>query len=165
MLGRQAEPFDLQFTAPDGREVDGAFLVMVSNNPYVLGPSFDISQRRAMDTGQLGVLAVTASTGAEAGRLVARATLGLGKRDPNLFVFDAEVFEVRSKSGRALAGVDGEALDLATPLEFRIHPAGLHLLVPAESIETAEKRRARGLSVMALADVAAGRPVGARSGE
>ncbi len=165
LLGRQAEPFDLQFTAPDGREVDGAFLVMVSNNPYVLGPSFDISQRRAMDTGQLGVLAVTASTGAEAGRLVARATLGLGKRDPNLFVFDAEVFEVRSKSGRALAGVDGEALDLATPLEFRIHPAGLHLLVPAESIETAEKRRARGLSVMALADVAAGRPVGARSGE
>ena len=165
LLGRQAEPFDLQFTAPDGREVDGAFLVMVSNNPYVLGPSFDISQRRAMDTGQLGVLAVTASSGAEAGRLVARATLGLGKRDPNLFVFDAEVFEVRSKSGRALAGVDGEALDLATPLEFRIHPAGLHLLVPAESIETAEKRRARGLSVMALADVAAGRPVGARSGE
>ncbi|MCU0296604.1 MAG: hypothetical protein MUD05_11200 [Candidatus Nanopelagicales bacterium] len=158
LLGRQAEPFDLQFTDPDGREVDGAFLVMVSNNPYVLGPSFDISQRRAMDTGRLGVLAVTASSGAEAAKLVARATLGLGKRDPNLFVFDAESFEVRSKSGRALAGVDGEALDLATPLEFRIHRAGLQLLVPADTVETAEKRRARGVSIKALVDVAAGNP-------
>ncbi len=35
MLGTQAEPFDLQFTTPDGEDVDGAILVMVSNNPYV----------------------------------------------------------------------------------------------------------------------------------
>ena len=33
----QDEPFDLQFITPDGREVDGAFVVMVSNNPYFLG--------------------------------------------------------------------------------------------------------------------------------
>ena len=37
MLGRTQEPFDLQFTEPDGVEVDGAFLIQVSNNPYVLG--------------------------------------------------------------------------------------------------------------------------------
>lgn len=162
LLGRQAEPFDLQFTAPDGRQVEGAFLIMVSNNPYVLGPSFDISQRRAMDSGRLGVLAVTAATGAEAGKLVARATLGLGKRDPNLFVFDADTFEVRSKSGHALAGVDGEALDLDTPLEFRIHPAGLHLLVPPDNIEAAARRQARDVSLLALADLAAGRPARSR---
>ena len=41
MLGRQAAPFDLQFTTPDGVEVDGAILVMVSNNPYVIGASAD----------------------------------------------------------------------------------------------------------------------------
>jgi diacylglycerol kinase family enzyme len=33
MLGSTAEPFDLQFATPDGTEVDGAFLIMVSNNP------------------------------------------------------------------------------------------------------------------------------------
>ena len=53
------------YTTPDGRDVDGAFLIMVSNNPYVLGPSLDISQRRAMDTGLLGVVAVNAATGAD----------------------------------------------------------------------------------------------------
>ena len=34
-------------TAP---QIDGAFLIQVSNNPYVLGASLDVSQRRRMDT-------------------------------------------------------------------------------------------------------------------
>ena len=157
LLGRQAEPFDLQFTAPDGSQVEGAFLIMVSNNPYVLGPSLDVSQRRAMDTGQLGVFAVNAATGAEAAKLVARGMIGLGKRDPNLFAFEATHFEVRSKSGHALAGVDGEALDLPTPLQFQTHPGGLRLLVPEQTVLVAEKRRARDVSVGSLINVARGR--------
>ena len=71
MLGRQAEPFDLQFTTPDGEDVDGAILVMVSNNAYVIGASPDNAQRRHLDRGQLGVFAVTTSTGSEAARLFA----------------------------------------------------------------------------------------------
>lgn len=159
LLGGQAEPFDLQFTDPDGREVDGAFVVLVSNNPYVMGPSLDVSQRRAMDTGRLGVFAITATSGAEAGKLVARTALGLGKRDPNLHIFEPTSFEVRSHSGRALAGVDGEALDLPTPLQFAIHPKGMRLLVPAEDILAAEKRRARAVSLGALTGIARGKPL------
>ena len=41
LLGRTAEPFDLEFVMPDGTEVDGAFLIQVSNNPYVLRASLD----------------------------------------------------------------------------------------------------------------------------
>ena len=37
MLSQQAEPFDLQFTTPDEVEIDGAFVIQVSNNPYVWG--------------------------------------------------------------------------------------------------------------------------------
>ena len=37
--------------------------------------------------------------------------------------FTATSFEVRSRSGDAFAGVDGEALQLPTPLRFEIHPA------------------------------------------
>ncbi|MGV1037629.1 MAG: diacylglycerol/lipid kinase family protein, partial [Candidatus Nanopelagicales bacterium] len=146
MLGRQAEPFDLQFTTPDGQSVDGAFLIMVSNNPYVLGPSLDISQRRAMDTGRLGVVAVNAATGADAAKLVASATFGLGKRNPNMHQFEATSFEVRSRSGHALAGVDGESLDLPTPLQFRSHPGGMRLLVPPDDVLAAEQRRARAVN-------------------
>ena len=62
MLGQQAEPFDLQFTGPDGTEVDGSFLIMVSNNPYVLGATIDVAQRRTMESGRLGVFAVSIAT-------------------------------------------------------------------------------------------------------
>ena len=66
LLGDAQEPFDLQFETPDGTEVDGSFLAMVSNNPYVLAASPSTSQRLRLDTGQLGVFAVTAATGAQA---------------------------------------------------------------------------------------------------
>lgn len=55
MLGSQTEPFDLQFTTPNGTQVDGAIVVMVSNNAYTLGASLDNAQRRHLDRGELGV--------------------------------------------------------------------------------------------------------------
>jgi diacylglycerol kinase family enzyme len=157
MLGNRDEPFDLQFTAPDGNEVADAFLIMVSNNPYVMGPAFDFSQRRSMDGGTLGVVAVSAKTGAEAARLIARTAIGATARDPNFHTFEVDSFEIRSHGGTALAGVDGEALQLDTPLRFRSHPRGLRLLVPPAVVQEAERRRARQVSVADLVSIAAGR--------
>ena len=157
LLGSTAEPFDLQFTTPDGTEVDGAFLVMVSNNPYVLGPSVDVSQRRSLETGALGVLAVSAASGAEAALLMARSAVGLRGRDPDWHEFTCESFEVRSQAGSAFAGVDGEALDMPTPLRFRIHPSGMRVLVPTSNLEIAARRQARNVSVGALLAVARGK--------
>jgi diacylglycerol kinase family enzyme len=161
MLGSTAEPFDLQFTTPDGTEVDGAFLIMVSNNPYVLGPSVDVSQRRSLETGNLGVFAVNAASGPAAARLMAASAVGLRARDPGWHEFTCETFEVRSRSGSAFAGVDGEALDLNTPLRFRIHPGGLRVLVPTSNLEVAARRRARNVSVGALFAVARGKTTSA----
>ena len=67
-------------------------------------------------------------------------------------------FEVRSRSGTAFAGVDGEALEMATPLVFRIFPRGLRLLVPSENVQAAEGRLARNVGLHELLDVARGRP-------
>ncbi len=156
MLGEQAEPFDLQFTAPDGKENDGAILVMVSNNPYIMGVSPDAAQRRRLDSGQLGVFAVTTRTGADAARLFTAQAIGARSRSEFWQEFTATEFEIRSRSGTAFAGVDGEALELPTPLRFRIHPQGLTLLVPAGNLEAAERRRARDVHVSDLFAVAAG---------
>jgi len=158
MLSHRAEPFDLQFTKPDGTEIDDAFVVQVSNNPYVWGASADFAQRRTMDSGQLGVFAVNARTGREAAEIVTRALTGLARRDPYFHEFTSETFEIRSHSGKAFAGIDGEALELDTPLEFRIHPRGLRMLVPPDVMAAAEQRRARGVSPGRLFAVAAGRP-------
>ncbi|MEP7034253.1 MAG: diacylglycerol kinase family protein [Actinomycetota bacterium] len=158
ILGRQAEPFDLQFSTPEGAEVGGAFLIMVSNNPYVLGPSVDVSQRDSMDSGRLGIFAVNTQTGAEAAALIALSSLGLRGRDPHWHEFTAESFEVRSHSGTAFAGVDGEALDLPTPMAFRVHPGGLRLLVPESNLAVAERRRSRDINVRLLMSIARGVP-------
>ncbi len=157
LLSSTAEPFDLQFTAPDGTEVDGPFLLMVSNNPYVLGVSPDLSQRRRLDRGVLGVFAVTARNGAEAAQLVTLALAGQAARSGHAYEFTATSFEVRSRSGHAYAGIDGESLELATPLRFETHPGGLHLRVPPGNLEMAARRRARDVHVRDLVAVAAGR--------
>ncbi len=156
MLGRETEPFDLQFTEPDGTEVDGAFLIQVSNNPYVLGATLEASQRRRLDTGTLGVVAITAATGAEAASVVALSALGQRRRSRHWHEFTTKEFEVRSRSGTAFVGIDGEALQLPTPLRFTIHPRGLRLLVPDGNLTEAERRRARDVSVRDLLAIARG---------
>ena len=156
MLGRTQEPFDLQFTEPSGIEVDGSFLIQVSNNPYVLGATLDASQRRRLDTGTLGIVAISTRSGGEAAQVFALSALGQRRRSRYWHEFTAAHFEVRSRSGKAYAGVDGEALELATPLKFQIHPRGLRLLVPEGNLTAAERRRARDISAADLVAIARG---------
>ena len=156
LLGNTEEPFDLQFTTPDGSEVDGSFLIMVSNNPYVLGASADVSQRRRLDSGRLGVFAVSATTGPQAAEAMARALTGRTARGGHVYEFTTQEFEVRSRSGKAFAGIDGEALELDTPLRFRIHPLGLRMLVPEGNLDIAVRRRARQVSVGDLVSLVRG---------
>ncbi len=156
LLGRQDQPFDLQFTTPDGTEVDGAFLIMISNNPYILGPAFDVSQRRRLDSGQLGVFAVSATTGTQAAKVFALALAGRAGSSGHAYEFSCTEFEVRSRSGSIYAGIDGEALELASPLRFQIHAGGLRMLVPEGNIEASLRRQARDVHLRDLIAIARG---------
>ena len=55
--------------------------------------------------------------------MVALAASVSGSRSRNWHEFTAETFEVRSRSGKAFAGVDGEALEMDTPLRVQDPPA------------------------------------------
>ena len=154
-MGNTEAPFDLQFTTPDGAEIDGAFVIQVSNNPYALDSSLDAGQRRRIDTGELGVIALTGATGKDAAGLLALA-IGQRNRSRELARVHCRDFEVRSRSGTAFAGVDGEALEMTTPMEFRIYPRGLRLLVPEGNLDVARRRRARNVSLRELLEVARG---------
>jgi diacylglycerol kinase family enzyme len=156
LLGSQTEPFDLQFVTPDGTEVDGAFLIQVSNNPYRLSAGFDMSQRRRLDSGQLGVIAVSASSGVKAADAIARVLAGKTAGSGSVFQFTCTEFEVNSRSGTAFAGVDGEALELPTPLRFQIHPNGLRLLMPEGNVDAAIRRQAREVHPADMVSLARG---------
>lgn len=157
LLAPDSEGFDLQYTSASGNEVDGAFVIQVSNNPYVLGARLDAAQRRAMDSGRLGVFGISTTTATQAGRLVSLAVMGVPDVSKYWHEFTADTFEVRSRSGTAFVGVDGEALEMETPLRFRSLPGALRLYVPDGNLDVAERRRARSLGLADVVSVAMGR--------
>jgi diacylglycerol kinase family enzyme len=156
MLGSHADPFDLQFTAPDGTAVEGAYLIQVSNNPYDDTSLLRLGNRPRMDTGRLGVVALWDNPDVGTARLIAALTARQLPRSGAFASFDTDEFEVRSHGGTVRAGVDGEALELPTPLVFRVHAGGLRLLVPPDTIHTAHARAVGTVTFAKLLQVAGG---------
>jgi diacylglycerol kinase family enzyme len=128
LLGPDAEPIDLEFTAPDRTSRGDAPLVLVSNNPYELTHLSGAGTRERIDTGMLGIVAARVR-GAEVSRLVALELLGQAGRYPGLLSWSAREFEVRS-SGPVEVGLDGEALVLDPPLHFASLPGALQVRLP-----------------------------------
>lgn len=133
LLGPDAEPFDLRFIGPDGTAHDGAQIIQVSNNPYVLTRLGGFGSRARLDTGQLGIAAAKVNGATEVARFVAAETAGQIRRFPGWHEWTAPVFQVES-SQPIEAGVDGEALLLDPPLEFRALPGALRVRIPRHAL-------------------------------
>jgi diacylglycerol kinase family enzyme len=130
LLGPEAEPIDLEFTAPDGSRCDDAPLVLVSNNPYRLASLAGAGTRERIDTGRLGVVAARVRSAADVSKFVALELIGQASRFPGLLSWSSQEFEVRS-SGPVEVGLDGEALVLDPPLRFASLPGALRVRLPS----------------------------------
>jgi diacylglycerol kinase family enzyme len=126
LLGPRAHGFDLRYAGPDGAPADSADLLLVSNNPYAGG------SRPRLDTGLLGIVAVRAETPAEVSSLLALETAGAIHRFRGFRQWTAPEFRIDSAQPVPV-GVDGEALRMAPPLEFRILPGALRVRLPKGS--------------------------------
>ena len=149
IIGPEARPADLSFTTPEGEEILGATVLLVSNNSYALGLTADAASRPSISDGLLGVLAVRAQSTKDALAAVAQASLGLANAGQSLLAFDVKDFDVRSSAAQVDAAIDGEALTLDSPLRFAIHPRGLTLLLPRSA-----RHRKRSISLRRLLAVA-----------
>jgi diacylglycerol kinase family enzyme len=129
LLGPDAPPLDLRFTAPDGSSCRDAPLVLVSNNPYQLTHLAGAGTRARLDTGLLGVAAARIRSAADVSRLVALELVGQAARFPGLMSWATPELEVRSDKPVAV-GLDGEALVLEPPLRFVSMPGALRVRVP-----------------------------------
>ncbi len=158
LLGPDAEPIDLEFTAPDGSRCEDAPLVLVSNNPYRLASLAGAGTRERLDTGQLGVLAARVRSAADVSELVALELVGQVGRFPGLLSWSTQELEVRSR-GPVEVGLDGEALVLDPPLRFTSLPGALRVRLPS-GVGLPPAARAAALTtdnLGALLRVAAGR--------
>jgi diacylglycerol kinase family enzyme len=129
LLGSDDRAGILRFVDDRGTAHDRADVVLVSNNPYVLSSLGGVGTRERMDTGTLGVVALTVRSAVEARRFLALEAAGQANRFPGWQEWATPRFEVAS-DGPVPIGVDGEALTMDPPLVFEILPAALTVLLP-----------------------------------
>jgi diacylglycerol kinase family enzyme len=138
----------VEFTDPDGRLHEEVVVLLVANNSYQLQRASELGARDRLDDGVLQVSALRARTGAALARVLAKATVGRAGRGAAWAQWETAALRVDSRLPDLPAGVDGETVVLSTPLEFRILPRALRVLVP-ETLQPPAPR-ARPLSLSAL---------------
>jgi diacylglycerol kinase family enzyme len=107
-----------------GPPIESPQAVLVSNNPYDVGDPAGLGRRARLDTGELGVIAVTVANAAQAADLLrGRHGRGLARLTATEVVVDADVEEIP-------VGIDGEAVLMRTPVRCTIRPRALRVRVP-----------------------------------
>ena len=103
--------------------------VFVGNNQYVM-ERLNIGTRERLDAGELS-LYMTRRTGRFGlVRLAFRALLGRLRDEKDFMAMSAREVTIATKSSRARVAMDGEVDILQTPLEYRIRPRALSVVVP-----------------------------------
>ncbi len=115
----------LSATAGDATVV-GPQALLVSNNPYEGGDIAGLSRRSRLDSGTLGVVAVTVNSALQA------ATLLRGARGQGLTTLTAEEVVVDAEAPEIPVGIDGETVMMPTPVRCAIRPKALRVRVPRD---------------------------------
>ncbi|MEU8225704.1 diacylglycerol kinase family protein [Kribbella sp. NPDC048915] len=115
-LGPTGSELDMRWTGPGGDGHRGGAAVLVSNNKYRLGRAVGSGTRPRIDDGMLGITVLGAPDG------------GQHRAQRPWREWSAPTFEI--DADRPLpAGIDGEALVLDAPLQFRIRPGVLRVRI------------------------------------
>ena len=163
VMGPERGDLDLRWSGPGGHGHESGAAVLVSNNRYRLGRAVGSGTRPRIDDGLLGMTVVGAPSGPKNG--------GHGPQRP-WREWSAPTFAVNADRP-VPAGVDGEALVLDPPLNFRIRPRVLRVRVarihPGAS-PSAATPEGMWAGVLALAQIARGvdadpQPPSAQPGE
>ncbi|MGA7836217.1 MAG: diacylglycerol kinase family protein [Acidimicrobiales bacterium] len=161
LIGPAASPSDFTTAGPDG-PIDDAQIILVSNNPYRLASLSGFGSRPSLDSGRLGVVAITITRASDVHRIVALEVAGHPERYEKWRDWTTSELVVNGPPSLAV-GIDGEAATLASPLHFTIHQAALRVrIAPGESgASPAFRRTPIGASTLSgLWRVVRGRPSG-----
>jgi diacylglycerol kinase family enzyme len=110
----------------DGLVIDGPQALLVSNNPYETSDLAGAGRRARLDVGTLGVIAVRVDT--------ARQAVGLlhGAHRRGLLQAQAREVLVSSHEPAVPVGIDGESVQLSTPVRCTVRPGALRVRLPRE---------------------------------
>jgi diacylglycerol kinase family enzyme len=149
------------FQDPQGRPYHDVLVLLVANNGYQLQGGARLGARERLDGGVLQVSALRARTGAALAGLAARLAAGRLTSGAEWAQWTTTALRVDAAAGRLPAGIDGEAVTLEPPLEFRVLPSALRVLLPPRVSPRAAPVRLRSwATVRRLWAVATGRGPG-----
>ena len=109
------------------RQIETPF-VFVGNNPYEV-TGLEIGTRVRLDCGTLWLCTAPRAGRAKLLRLALQALLGRIDTG-DLFRQDVKTVQIRSQRHHLLVARDGEVGMMHTPLQYRVRPAALRVLVP-----------------------------------
>ena len=120
---------DLRLELDDKVQDCRAPFVFVGNNAYQM-EGFDIGTRERLDAGVLDVYTTRRCHTGGLIRLMLRAFFGRLRQADDFIDSTARTLRVASRRASLLVATDGEVTRMATPLEFRVLPRALEVLVP-----------------------------------
>jgi diacylglycerol kinase family enzyme len=121
-------------------EVDGtsrawrAPFVFVGNNAYNM-TGFSIGKRERLDCGELSIYSTPRGSRWGLAKLALHALFGTLEQAKDFVALSAREIRVESRHGRLRVAADGEVRLLQTPLEFRVLPRALTVMIPPRSDE------------------------------
>lgn len=104
--------------------------VFVGNNEYVM-ERLDIGSRERLDAGVLSIYITNRMGRFGLVRLAIRALFGRLRNEKDFLALKAREITISPRSHRARVAFDGEVDILKTPLEYRIRPRALTVIVPS----------------------------------
>ena len=126
---REFRPVYLRLSTAE-REWEGFTpFVFVGNNEYSIQGS-RIGSRSSLDAGRLWVCTAFESTRLGFLSLAAKALLGHAIRDPDFHALSTKELWVDSKHPRLFVSVDGEVMQMRTPLRYAVHSRAVEVIVP-----------------------------------
>jgi diacylglycerol kinase family enzyme len=123
-------PLAVAFRDGQGNRHDGVLVLLVANNRYQLERASELGARDRLDDGVLQLSSLQARTGAALAGIVLRTFAGRVVPGSTWAQWEGTALRVDTELERVPAGLDGELVDLVPPVEFRIRPRALRVLVP-----------------------------------
>jgi diacylglycerol kinase family enzyme len=106
--------------------IAGPQALLVSNDPYALSDIAGLGRRVRLDTGTLGVVAVTVNSALQAAGLLR------GAGGPGLITLTAGEVVVDADTAEIPVGIDGETVLMPTPVRCTVRPKALRVRVPRD---------------------------------
>jgi YegS/Rv2252/BmrU family lipid kinase len=103
--------------------------VFVGNNEYEMD-IFNIGTRERLDGGKLSIYLLHRSGRTGLFLLVLRTIFGTLKQASDFEEFRTDQLTIETRRTRMLVALDGEVARMESPLEYKIHPRKLRVLVP-----------------------------------